>query len=265
MARVRLRGIELAYDDAGSGPPLVFLHGFPFNRTMWQEQREAFTERHRIISLDLRGHGETDIGPSPATMEEMALDVGALLDKLEIERASLVGLSMGGYVALAFCRHLPLRVRALVLADTRAQADTEEAKASRSAQAAQILREGMEPITDNFLQKQLAPETIAKRPNIVRRVKEMIVGTKPEGAAAALEGMAQRQDQRSFLPRIIAPVLIIVGREDTITPVADAELMHREIGGSRLEIIEAAGHLSNLEQPEEFNRALSRFLADLDH
>ncbi|HKZ77288.1 MAG TPA: alpha/beta fold hydrolase [Pyrinomonadaceae bacterium] len=264
MARVRLRGIEVAYDDVGSGPPLVFLHGFPFNRSMWQEQKEALVEHHRIITLDLRGHGETDVGPSPATMEEMALDVGALLDRLDIERATLAGLSMGGYVALAFCRRFPLRVRALVLADTRAQSDTEDGKANRSTQAAQILREGMEAITDSLLPKQLASETLAKRPDIVRRVRAMIIGTRPEGAAAALEGMARRQDQRSFVSRIIAPVLIIVGSEDTITPIADAELLHREIGGSRLEIIEAAAHLSNLERPEEFNRALAKFLADLE-
>lgn len=264
MSKVSLRDIKIAYDDVGSGPPLVLLHGFPFNRSMWDEQREAFAEHHRIITPDLRGHGETDVAPTAATMAEMALDVAALLDKLDIERAVLAGLSMGGYVALAFCRLFPLRVRALVLADTRAQADTEEAKANRSAQAAQILREGMEAVAATILPKQLAPETIAKRPDVVRRVRAMVTGTRPEGAAAALEGMAQRQDQRSFLSRIIAPVLIIVGSEDTITPIADAELMHQEIGGSRLEVIGAAAHLSNLERPKEFNCALGKFLADLE-
>jgi pimeloyl-ACP methyl ester carboxylesterase len=231
---------------------------------MWREQQEALAGHHRVITVDLRGHGETDLAASPATMEEMASDVEALMDHLTVERAYLVGLSMGGYVALAFCRRFPLRVRALVLADTKAQADTEEAKANRRAQAKQILREGMEPITAALLQKQLTPETLTTRSDVVKRVRAMIIGTKPEAAAAALEGMSERQDQRSFLSRIICPVLIIVGSNDTITTVVDAELMHHEIGGSRLEIVNGAAHLSNLEQPEGFNRALAKFLTDLE-
>jgi 3-oxoadipate enol-lactonase len=254
----------MAYDEAGSGTPVLLLHGFPFNRSMWHEQVEALTPRYRVITPDLRGHGETMVTGGPATMDEMARDVAALMETLEISRATVAGLSMGGYVALALYKLFPLRVRALVLADTRAQADTEEACENRELQAEKALNEGMGPVAEAMLPQLLSPKTMARRPQVVARVREMIVNTKPQGAAAAQRGMAQRSDQLPFLWRIIAPTLIVVGREDAITPVSDSERMHREIGGSRLEVIEDAGHVSNLEQPESFNRVLTKFLRDLE-
>lgn len=258
--KIRVRGIEMAYDAEGSGPPVVLLHGYPFNRSMWREQVEALQGSFRVITPDLRGLGETEGGIEPATMNEMAEDVAALLDELKIARVILGGLSMGGYVSLAFTRRFPLRVRALILADTRPQPDTEEARRAREEQARKALEEGMTSITDLILKKALAPRTLAERPLIVARVREMIHTTKPEGAAAALRGMAARSDQTDFLASILAPTLIIVGSEDQLTPPRDAELMRREIRGSRLEVIEGAAHVSNLERPEEFNRALTEFL-----
>lgn len=264
MTRTRVRGIEMAYEMEGSGPPVVLLHGYPFNRTMWREQAEALSQSFRVIMPDLRGLGETEAtADEPATMNEMAQDVAALLDQLGIDRAMLCGLSMGGYVAFAFTRRFPLRVRALVLADTRPQPDTDDARRVREEQARKVLEEGMSAISDDILQKSLAPATLYARPDIVERVREMILSTKPEGAAAALRGMAARSDQTPFLPNIIAPTLIFVGSEDRITPPADAEAMRREIRGSRLEIIPGAGHVSNLERPDEFNRALLEFLRAL--
>ncbi|HUQ32254.1 MAG TPA: alpha/beta fold hydrolase [Pyrinomonadaceae bacterium] len=263
--RARVRGIELAYDDRGSGPAVVLLHGYPFDRTMWREQAEALNAKYRVIAPDLRGLGVTTVkGDEPATMDEMARDVIALLDELRIGRVTLCGLSMGGYVALAFYRRFPLRVRALILADTRAQADTEEARRNRAEQAEKILREGMESIADDFLKKALARETLAEKPETVARVREMILKTTPQGAANALRGMAARPDQTAFLEQVLSPTLILVGSEDTLTPPPDAELMHREIRGSRLEIIEGASHLSNLERPVEFNRALLDFIHALE-
>ncbi len=259
-----VRGIEIAYDDLGSGPSVVLLHGYPFNRSMWRDQLGELQQHHRVIIPDLRGHGESAVTEAPATMQRMAGDVASLLETLNISRATIGGLSMGGYVALAFYRLFPLRVRSLVLADTRAQADTEEAKQNREKEAQKALQEGMEGIADALLSKLLAAETVSKRPEIVKRVRKMIVETAPEGAAAALRGMAERQDQTSFLSRIIAPTLILVGSEDALTPVADAEIMHREIGGSRMQVIEGAGHVSNIENPQEFNQALVKFLRDVE-
>jgi pimeloyl-ACP methyl ester carboxylesterase len=265
MSSVRVRGIEMAYDDTGSGPPVVLLHGYPFNRSMWREQAEALSASYRVITPDLRGHGETTAtaADEPATMDEMARDVAALMDELNIHRAVVGGLSMGGYVTLAFYRRFPLRVRALVLADTRPQADTEEARRTREQQARKALKEGMDAIAEVSLPKALAPATIKERPKVVARVREMIRKTRPEGAAAALRGMAARIDQTEFLPSIFAPTLIIVGSLDELTPVKDAELMRREIRGSRLEVIDGAAHVSNIENPAQFNRALKSFLDDL--
>ncbi len=263
MTRIRVRGIEMAYDDVGSGPPVVLLHGYPFNRSMWREQVESLSPSYRVITPDLRGLGETTVTAGPATMDEMAEDVAALMDKLDVKGAVLGGLSMGGYVTLAFYRHFPRRVRALILADTRPQADTDEGRRSREEQANKVLKEGMESIADGFLQKVLAPATLTARPEIVARVREMITGTKPQGAANALGGMAARRDHTDFLPNIDAPALIIVGSEDQLTPPKDSELMRREIPGARLKIIDGAAHLSNLERPAEFNRALTEFLGSL--
>lgn len=259
MSRARVRDIEMAFDVAGEGLPVVLLHGFPFNRSMWREQAEALRASYQIITPDLRGQGESELSGT-ATMALMASDVAALMDELKIERAIVGGLSMGGYVTLAFYHLFPERVRALVLADTKAQADTDEARELREQQALKILSEGMRSIADAMLPKLLATETLDERPETVARVREMILSTKPEGAAAALRGMAVREDRRDLLSQIDVPTLVIVGSEDAITPPEVSRAMHREIRGSRLEVIAGAAHVSNLERPSEFNRALQTFL-----
>lgn len=268
MSVAHVRGIEIAYDDAGDeagaraegAPVVVLLHGYPLNRSMWREQVDALSARHRVVAPDLRGHGETQASGEATTMEALAQDVAALLDELRIERVVLGGLSMGGYVALAFYRLFPQRVGALVLADTRATPDTGEARRGREESARKALTEGMPAIADAMLPKLLAPATVEEQPDVAARVRAMICATKPEGAAAALRAMAVRRDQTDLLPQISVPTLIIVGSEDTLTPPRDAQAMHRAIDGSRLEIIDGAGHLSNVERPAQFNRALSDFL-----
>lgn len=260
MSHTKVNNIKIAYDDVGSGPPIVLVHGYPFNRTMWDEQVAALSDNYRVIRLDLRGHGESESSEGPATMNLMANDIASLLDQLGVNRAVIGALSMGGYVALAFYQLFPSRVEKLVLADTRSQADTEENKKVRAEQAQKILAEGMAGIVDTMLPKLLAPETVSKRPEVVKRVRDMMLQTKPEGAAAALLGMAQREDQTARLADIQVPTLILVGREDAITPVADSEKIHAAIAGSQLMVIENAGHVSNIEQPERFNRALREFL-----
>jgi pimeloyl-ACP methyl ester carboxylesterase len=259
-----VNGVEIAYDDVGSGPVVVLLHGYPFNRSLWRDQVVALQRDHRVIVPDLRGHGESGIVPGPSTMELMAGDIAGLLDNLDIAQATIGGLSMGGYVALAFYRMFPFRVRSLILAATRAQGDNDEAKRNREAQATKARREGMEGIADALLPKLLTADTVTKRPEIVKHVRGMMASTNSEGAAAALEGMAIRPDQTSFLSQIVAPTLILVGSEDAITPPADAELLHGEIPRSRLEIIKGAGHVLNLEKPKEFNGAVATFLNALE-
>jgi pimeloyl-ACP methyl ester carboxylesterase len=258
MPKIRVNGIELAYDDTGSGQAVVFLHGYPFNRSLWRDQVAVFSGSHRVITPDLRGHG--DSGVAPATMEEMARDVEGLMTSLGIRTAVVGGLSMGGYVTLAFYRLFPERVRALVLADTRATADTEEGKQNRAKQSELALREGMNAVAEEMLPKLLCEASLKDRPEIVERVRRMIVTTRPQGAVEAQKAMAARYDHTSLLSQVSVPALIVVGRHDAITPAKDSEQMHREIAGSLLEIIEDAGHVSNLEQPDKFNQALLGFV-----
>src|ERR1043166_8933138 len=238
--------MKLAYTDTGLGSPVVLIHGYPFNRSLWSEQVIALSNSYRVIAPDLRGFGETEVTAGSATMNQMAQDVAELMDQLQIPRAVVGGLSMGGYVALAFYKQFRSRVRALILADTRAQADSEEAKQTRAQQAEKALTEGMAGIADIMLPKLLTPETVSKRPEIVKFVRDMMLQTKPEGAAAALRGMAEREDQTELLSKITVPTLILVGAEDAITPVADSEKMQNAIDDSRLVVLDHAGHVSNL-------------------
>ena len=264
MTLIRLDDFQMAYTDTGIGRPLVLIHGYPFNRTLWDEQVNVLTHSYRVIVPDLRGFGDSDASTGPSTMNRLAQDVTRLMDHLGISQAVIGGLSMGGYVVLAFYKQFPSRVRALILADTRAQADTEEGKQTRAQQAEKALTEGMGGIADAMLPKLLTPETVSKRPEIVKRVRDMMLKTKPEGAAAALQGMAEREDQTQLLSQITVPTLILVGSEDPITPVADSEKMHEAIRGSRLVVLDKASHVSNIEQAEQFNQELKRFLRESD-
>lgn len=261
MPVARINNLQMSYTDTGTGRPLVLIHGYPFNRSLWADQIPALSNSHRIIAPDLRGFGESDASQVPSTMNSLAADVALLMDHLEIPRATIGGLSMGGYVALAFYKQFASRVRALVLADTRPQADTEEAKQTRAQHAEKALSEGMAGIADAMLPKLLTPETVSKHPEIVKRVRDMMLKTKPEGAAAALRGMAEREDQTELLPEISVPTLILVGAEDAITPVADSEKMHHAIAGSSLVVLDHAGHVSNIERAQQFNDALLHFLS----
>jgi 3-oxoadipate enol-lactonase len=264
MSKASVRGVEMAYDDTGGGvPALVLLHGFPFDRSMWRGQAEALGKEFRVVAPDLRGLGETPPGDGGVSIEGMAEDVAALLDELGLGRVALGGLSMGGYVAFEFFRKFPERVRALVLADTRPQADTEEGRRTREENARRALKEGLAPIVESMLPKLLSAETRGRGGEVLERVRAMMLGTSPEGAAAALRAMAVRRDQTDLLPSVNVPTLILVGSEDSITPHADSEAMRAKIAGSRLVVVEGAGHLSNVEQPEQFDRALVEFLRGL--
>ena len=259
-------GIEIPFKESGQGLPVVFLHGYPFDKSMWSDQLDVIAAAgFRAIAPDLRGLGETQSSSEVAAMDDMARDVAALLDQLDVQRAVVCGLSMGGYVAFDFAHLFPERVRGLVLAGTRAPADSDQEKAGREQQVQTMLRAGMVPISIATLPKLLAPRTLAEKPDVVKRVRAMITKSDPNGAAAAQRGMASRRDYTEGLARINVPTLIIVGREDSIRPVAAAEFMHRGIRDSRLEIIEDAAHMTNMEQPEAFNRVLIEFLNELSH
>jgi 3-oxoadipate enol-lactonase len=258
--KAAIAGTELNYDVRGSGPPVLFLHAFPLGLKMWDAQARALEGTHQVVRFDARGFGGTPPGDGLLTMERIADDAAALLDHLGLSRAIVCGLSMGGYAAFAFVRRHPQRLKGLVLADTRTAPDSPEAKRSRSAQAETVRREGPAGIADAFLQKAVGDTTREERPEVVARVKEMILAASARGVLDALAGLAARADSGPTLREIEVPTLVVCGAEDALTPPADSEAIQRGIPGSRLEVIPKAGHLSSLEDPAAFNAALLAFL-----
>jgi 3-oxoadipate enol-lactonase len=264
MPSKQIRGFQMFFDDAGEGPPLVLLHGFPLDRSMWRFQIPAFRQTHRVIAPDLRGLGESISDDEVTHTDDMARDVVELLDALNIPAAVICGLSMGGYVAFSLYRQFPERVKALILADTRAQADTEAARQTRLEQAKLVAKDGLAPLADGMVEKLLAPVSLNKNLDLFEEIRWMIVRTPDRGGAAAMKGMAARPDSMEMLGKILVPALIIVGEDDAITPVEAAEQMHNAIRGSQLVRIPDCGHMSCMERPDEFNRAVSQFLKDIE-
>ncbi|MFC9702413.1 alpha/beta fold hydrolase [Streptomyces sp. NPDC056943] len=254
---------RLYFEDRGSGPALLLVHGHPFDHTMWQPQIDRFSLTHRVIAPDLRGYGITPLGATALTettdLGDFAEDLVDLLDDLGIEEAVVAGLSMGGQIAMELHRRHPERVRGLVLADTFPAAETEEGKAVRNAMADRLLREGMQGYADEVLDRMVAPYNTHAAPHVHR----MMCATDPVGAAAALRGRAERPDYRESLTTVAVPALVVVGRDDTYTPVEDAEEMHALLPDSTLAVIERAAHLPNLERPEEFDAVLDSYLRSL--
>lgn len=264
MSWVVIEGTVVEYDDTGTGEPLVLVHGHPFDRSMWRSQVEPLTGAGwRVIVPDLRGYGSSAVVPAVTGLETFARDVAGLLDHLGQRSAVLGGLSMGGQVVLEFYRLFPGRVRGLLLADTSAPSESSRSARQRFEMADRLLREGLHRYADEILPKMLSARTVQDRPEVVEHVLGMMRGTSPLGAAAALRGRAERPSYVEMLPRIAAPTLVVVGDEDELTPVADAELIAASVPGANLEIIEGAAHLPNLERPAEFNAALARFLEPL--
>jgi pimeloyl-ACP methyl ester carboxylesterase len=261
--RAQINDISLAFNDQGAGLPLVFLHAFPLNRTMWADQERLLSSQFRVITMDLRGHGESDAPLWRYTLDQAADDVIGLLDHLSIQQAVFVGLSMGGYLLFALCRKYTDRVMGLVLADTRAQADTAEGKAARFQMAQTAYRNGPSAIADIMIPKLLRPTTIQTKPELVRRVRRMIEGNQISGIVGDLMAMAERPDSVPLLKQISCPTQIIVGEEDLPTPPTDAKLMADLIPDARLAIIPAAAHLSNLEQPDSFSEIVRTFALGL--
>lgn len=258
--RATLNQSTLNFEDRGKGAAVVFLHAFPLNLEMWAPQVEAFQRDYRVVRLDWRGFGGSAPPDSTLAMDLLADDVRALLEHLGVRRPVVVGLSMGGYAAFAFYRKYRDHVRALVLADTRSTADTEEGRKARAASITVAREQGVAAVADQMLPKLLGEKTQRDKPELVRRVREMILSSSVEGIVHALEGLASRPDSTPLLHEISCPTLILAGADDILTPPSDARAMAERIRGAQVEIIPDAGHLSNLEQAAPFNAALLRFL-----
>ncbi|MFC9340285.1 alpha/beta fold hydrolase [Streptomyces sp. NPDC057020] len=269
MHVTRTPDADIHYADRGEGPALLLVHGHPFDHTMWQPQLDHFSRTHRVIAPDLRGYGATPLSAAPlgarpgATgLGVFAEDLRALLDDLGIHDCVLAGLSMGGQIAMELYRRHPRRVRGLVLADTFPAAETDEGKAARNAMADRLVAGGAEAMreyADEVLDRMVAPYNTHAAPHVHR----MMCATDPAGAAAALRGRAQRPDYRKTLTTVPFPALVVVGRDDSYTPVADAEEMHALLPHSTLAVVERAAHLPNLERPDAFNAVLEDYLRSL--
>ncbi len=266
MPSLSLPDVTLGYDDVGRGAPVVLLHGHPFDRTLWRPQVNRLAEEgFRVVVPDLRGYGTSRVpgtaGSATVTpFERHAADLTALLDHLEITTFVLGGLSMGGQLAMECYRHLGDRIEALLLAATSARADTAEQREGRLATAERLTREGTGTLPDELLPRMLSAESIRTLPATVKHVLRMMRTTPPEGAAAALRGRADRQDYVDLLDHITVPTLVVVGTEDTYTPVVEAELIHERVPGSQLVVLDGVGHLPNLEREVEFDDHLVKFL-----
>lgn len=253
---------SIAYDDVGTGLPVVFLHAFPLNRTMWEPQIGALVAECRCISIDMRGFGESTASP-PFSMDRYADDVAAVLDALQIQRAVIVGLSMGGYVAFAMWRRHRERIRGIVFADTRAGADTIETVGKRRELIELAEAQGSTAVANRQIAGLVGKTTRDKRPDIYDAVHRMSAEAPVDGIVGALEAMIARPDSSETCATIDVPALVVVGDEDVPTPVTEAQTLASLIAGSRLEVLTQAGHVSNIERPAAFNTVVSEFLASL--
>jgi 3-oxoadipate enol-lactonase len=248
-------------EDHGEGdPPLILLHAFPLDHHVWKETRGLLAAGHRVVLMDFRGFGRSAPAPPPYSMELLADDVRAVMDALGIERAVLGGVSMGGYVALAFLAAHPQRLAGLALVDSRATPDTPEAKEGRGRMAELARRDGARAVVEEMLPKFFAPETERQRPELVDWARRLGEAASVDGIVGALAAMRDRPDRGELLEGVQIPVTVVVGEHDAITPPEDSKKMAERIVGSELIVVPAAGHLAPLEQPAAVADALRRLL-----
>jgi len=259
----RIGGALLHYDVRGKGPAVLFLHAFPLALEMWDETVQALAGQNQLVRFDARGFGGSAAADGPLTMERIADDGVALLDRLGISQAVVCGCSMGGYAAFAFVRRHAERLKGLVLADTRAGADSPEARSNRAVQAERILKEGATAAVELFLPRLVGETTHRQRPQVIERVAALIRAQPPRSIADALAGLAARGDSTPTLREIRVPSLVLRGDEDLLIPPADAEALQRGIAGSQLASLPQAGHLPSLETPDAFTQRLREFLTTL--
>jgi 3-oxoadipate enol-lactonase len=266
MQRAPLTSVELAYADRGTGVPVLLVHGFPLDHTMWSAQIDALADRCRVIAPDLRGFGQSTLGTidpeQGISMERYADDLAELLDVMAVgEPVVLVGFSMGGYIAWQFVRKYAARLRALVQCDTRAAADTDEARAGRLKMAENVAQWGSARVAEMMGPKLLSPQTFSTKPNVVTAVRKVVENTSPAAIAAAQRGMATRPDMTDLLPTISVPALVVVGAQDAISPPREMRDIAATIPGAKFVEIPQSGHMTTMENPEAVNAALTKFTA----
>ena len=265
MSEYRANRGPVAYVEQGEGEkdPLILLHAFPLNSRMWTPQVEALADVRRVITPDYPGFGCSPRPPAQPDVRYYAERIKELLDGLRLNKVVLGGLSMGGYVALAFMRLFPERVSALVLANTRPDPDSEEIKETRRETARRVAEEGVGVLPELQMERLLAPQTLESREDVVETVREMILKSSPDGVVAALGAMRERPDSTDLLAKVNVSTLVIGGEADTLSTPEVMEAMAEKIPASRHLTLKGAGHLSNLEAAGEFNAALRDFLKEV--
>jgi len=251
----------ISYNDIGEGNvPVILLHGFPFDKSMWKGQLDSLKSLTRVIACDIRGFGKSTDEETPLSIDLFCEDLVLFMDKLNIKKAIVCGLSMGGYIALNAVKKHPERFEAMILCDTQCIADTDEGKEKRYKTIEQINLEGADGFNEKFIKSVFHPDSLANKMEIVENLRSVVVANSKLIITAGLTALAERSETCSSLYAIRIPTLIICGRADGVTPLAQSEYMHKHIRGSVLKIIDNAGHVSNLEQPNEFNKYLVDFL-----
>jgi 3-oxoadipate enol-lactonase len=259
---VTINNLSICYETFGprTGLPIVFIHGFPFSKEMWKLQIEVLKKEYHCITYDVRGHGSSEVGDGQCTVEFFVDDLFGLLDHLKLSSCVVVGLSMGGYIALRAIERNPERIRALVLCDTRSEPDGNEGKIKRANQVKTVKMDGMKSFTETFLKAVFYHKTFDRQPQVVEMIQERIEKTSPIAVAGTLIALAARTDTTPGLYNIKVPTLILVGQHDALTPTSASHAMKEKIPNAELHVIRDAAHLTNLENPEEFNAHLTKFL-----
>ncbi|QDU95619.1 alpha/beta fold hydrolase [Lignipirellula cremea] len=261
MKKVALADTALHLHDEGTGPVLLLVHGFPLDHSMWREQIAAFRHSHRVLAPDLRGFGQNEAAEGTVTMEQFADDLAGLLDALGItEKITFCGLSMGGYIAWQFWQRHSERLERLILCDTRAAADGDAMRDQRAKTADRARKHGMEAMARVMAQNLFAKANVENRPALVEEIRAVIAGSAPSSVAAALHGMAAREEMTSRLPGISKPTLVLCGEHDEITPAAEMKKFAQQMPHAEYRQIPDAGHLSPLENPNAVNAAMQAFL-----
>jgi len=261
--RIKSGDAEIVYWTLGEGPPVIMLHPFPANHEFWLPVAEALASRYRMILPDLRGHGESGVGEGPATMEKHAADIARVIDDANVGCPPLVGVSIGGYALFEFWRKYRGRAAAFCLCNTKAPADSPEARAGRLQAANDVLDRGTEPFFESMIPKLMGKTTRELRPDLVDGAVRMMRQMSPEDIAQVQRGMAARPDSVETLKTINVPTLLVTGDEDLLTGVNEADLMRQHINGSQLRVIPKAGHYSPWEQPRDAVNILRQFLDGL--
>jgi 3-oxoadipate enol-lactonase len=256
-----VNNFNLSYDDVGEGRiPVIFLHGFPFDKTMWHLQLDHLKASYRLIACDIRGFGKSTDENTTLSIDLFAEDLVMFMDNLSIDKAVICGLSMGGFIVLNAMRRFPDRFVALILCDTQCIADTTEVKEKRFKTIDEIEVEGVSNFNEGFIKKVFCKDSLKNKKKLVEQLRTVVFNNSPHIISQGLVVLAGRSDTCSILNEINIPTMIICGREDEVTPLVQSEFMHQNIKGSILWVIDHAGHVSNLEHPEEFNKYLGDFL-----